>query len=190
LEKQALKAIGSFSTADLVDAYGGRVRSCAIQFRNYGKLNHFYGPVRTISTLEDNLLIRRTLAEAGRGAVLVVSGGGSLRCALLGDLLASLGQGNGWTGLVVWGAVRDVAALRDLGIGIKALGSNPWKSSKLGTGSVDVPIDIGDFRLNPGEWLYSDEDGLVVSDARLALENSNRGRTRSASRRFRFRPRP
>jgi regulator of ribonuclease activity A len=162
--------MGNFSTADLVDEFVERVRSCAVQFKNYGKVKRFYGPIRTINTLEDNQLIRRTLAEAGRGAVLVVSGGGSLRCALMGDSLASLAQASGWAGIVIWGAVRDVESLKDIDIGIKALGSNPWKSGKAGTGTVDAAVDIAGFRLKPGEWLYSDEDGIVVSEGRLPIE--------------------
>jgi regulator of ribonuclease activity A len=162
--------MGNFSTADLVDEFAERVRSCEVQFKNYGKLKRFFGPIRTINTFEDNYLIRRTLAEAGRGAVLVVSGGGSLRCALMGDSLASMAQANGWAGIVIWGAVRDVKSLKNLNIGIKALGSNPWKSGKVGTGTVDSAVDIADFRLKPGEWLYSDEDGIVVSQGRLPIE--------------------
>jgi regulator of ribonuclease activity A len=162
--------MGNISTADLVDAFVGRLRSCEIQFKNYGKLKRFCGPIRTIETLEDNLLIRRTLAEAGRNSVLVVGGGGSLRCALLGDSLASLAQANGWAGIIIWGAVRDVESLKNLEIGIRALGTNPWKSGKAGTGMVDVALDIAGFRLKPGEWLYSDEDGIVVSDGHLSIE--------------------
>ena len=162
--------MGNFSTADLVDAFAGRLRSCAIQLKNYGKLKRVCGPIRTIETLEDNLLIRHTLADAGRGSVLVVSGRGSLRCALLGDSLASMAQANGWAGIIIWGAVRDVETLQNLDIGIKALGSNPWKSGKAGTGTVDLTVDIADFRVKPGEWLYSDEDGIVVSDGRLPIE--------------------
>jgi regulator of ribonuclease activity A len=162
--------MGTFSTADLVDAFAGRLRSCPIQFKNYGKVKRFFGPIRTIETLEDNLLIRHTLADAGRGSVLVVSGRGSLRCALLGDSLASMAQANGWAGIIIWGAVRDVETLQNLDIGIKALGSNPWKSGKAGTGTVDLTVDIADFRVKPGEWLYSDEDGIVVSDGRLPIE--------------------
>jgi regulator of ribonuclease activity A len=99
--------------------------------------------------------------------VLVVDGGGSLRSALVGDFIAGLCQKNGWAGLVLWGAVRDTVALGSLDIGIKALGSNPWRSGKNGTGQVDVPVSFGGVEFRPGNWLYSDEDGILVSSRRL-----------------------
>src|SRR6201995_4069042 len=120
----------SFATADLVDAHADVVRSCEVQFRQYGKRLRFHGPVRTMKCLGDNALIKQTLGTPGNGAVLVVDGGASLRSALVGDLIAGLGQKNGWSGLVLNGAVRDTRALGTLAIGIKALGSNPWRSAK------------------------------------------------------------
>jgi regulator of ribonuclease activity A len=123
--------------------------------------------VRTLQTLEDNALIKQTLSTAGDGAVLVIDGGGSLRCALVGDIIAGLGQKNGWGGLVIWGAVRDTVALGGLDLGVKALGSNPLRSSKKGTGQLDVAISFGGVEFRPGNWLYSDEDGILVSDRRL-----------------------
>jgi regulator of ribonuclease activity A len=157
----------NYSTADLVDAHGDIVKSCEVQFRQYGGRSRFHGPVRTIKTLEDNALIKQTLSTAGEGAVLVIDGSASLRTALVGDLIAGLGQKNGWTGLVIWGAVRDTAALGGLDLGLKALGSNPSKSSKKGTGQVDVPVTFGGVEFRPGNWLYSDEDGILVSDRKL-----------------------
>jgi len=112
-------------------------------------------------------LLKQALSTAGDGAVLVVDGGGSLRSALVGDIIAGLGQKNGWAGLVIWGVVRDTVALGSLDIGIKALGSNPWRSSKNGTGQVDVPVSFGGVEFRPGHWLYSDEDGILVSSRRL-----------------------
>jgi len=155
------------STADLVDAHGPSLRSCEVQFRQYGGRVRFCGPVRTVRTFEDNALIKQVLSTPGDGAVLVVDGGGSLRCALVGDLIASLAQKNRWAGLVIWGAVRDTAALAGLDLGLKALGSNPWKSSKSGSGLADVPVSLGGVTFSPGDWLYSDEDGIVVSTSRL-----------------------
>jgi regulator of ribonuclease activity A len=118
-------------------------------------------------TFEDNGLIKKTLSGSGDGAVLVIDGAESLRCALVGDVIAGLGEKNGWAGLVISGAVRDTVALRKLQIGIKALGSNPWRSGKTGAGRLDVPISLGGIELRPGNWLYSDEDGLIVSDQRV-----------------------
>ena len=157
----------NFATADLVDAHSDAVKSCEAQFRQYGGRIRFHGSIRTIKSTEDNALVKQTLSTPGDGAVLVIDGAASLRCALVGDLIAGLGQKNGWSGLVIWGAVRDTVALANLDIGIKALGSNPWKSSKNGTGQVDVPVSFGGVEFRPGYWLYSDEDGILVSSRRL-----------------------
>ena len=154
-------------TSDLVDAHGPALRSCEVQFRQYGGRPRFHGPVRTVKTFEDNALVKQVLSTPGDGAVLVVDGGGSLRCDLVGDVIARLGQQNGWAGLVIWGAVRDTAALARLDLGVKALGSNPWKGGKAGSGLVDVPLSFGGLTVRPGDWLYSDEDGIVVSTNRL-----------------------
>ena len=155
-------------TADLVDAHETEVMSCTVQFRSYGGRERFCGPVRTLKTMEDNLLIRQLLSQEGYGSILVVDGAGSLRSALVGDLIAQRAQDQGWAGLVIWGAVRDVVALSALSIGIKAVGSNPRKSTKSGSGEVDVPVYFGDVQFRPGQWLYSDEDGLIVANQKLA----------------------
>jgi regulator of ribonuclease activity A len=157
----------SFATADLVDAHSDVVQSCEAQFRQYGGRVRFHGPIRTIKSTEDNALVKQTLATAGNGAVLVIDGAASLRCALVGDLMAGAAEKNGWAGLVIWGAVRDTVALAGLNVGIKALGSNPWRSSKNGTGQVDVPVSFGGVEFRPGSWLYSDEDGILVSPRKL-----------------------
>jgi regulator of ribonuclease activity A len=157
----------SFATADLVDAHSDVVQSCEAQFRQYGGRVRFHGQIRTIKSTEDNGLVKQTLATAGYGAVLVIDGAASLRCALVGDLMAGAAEKNGWAGLVIWGAVRDTVALAGLDVGIKALGSNPWRSSKNGTGQVDVPVSFGGVEFRPGSWLYSDEDGILVSPKKL-----------------------
>lgn len=157
----------AFLTADLVDEYSDVLRCCDIQFRDYGGRTRFHGPVRTLKLFEDNALLKQTLSGPGDGAVLVVDGSGSLRCSLLGDYLASLGARNGWSGMVVWAAVRDTVALRELDFGLKALGSNPWRSRKTGAGMRDVPVRFGGVVFRPGNWLYADEDGIVVSDQAL-----------------------
>lgn len=154
-------------TADLVDAHESTLRCCELQFRQYGGLARFGGPVRTIKCFEDNTLIKQALSSPGEGAVLVVDGGGSLRTSLLGDYMAGVGVKNGWIGLIISGAVRDVVALSQLPIGIKALGSNPLRSTKTGSGWRDVPVSFGGIVLRPDDWLYSDEDGIVVSEQRL-----------------------
>jgi len=155
------------ATADLIDQHGDALESCDLQLRQFGGRSRFSGRIRTVRCHQDNVLIRQVLSEPGDGQVLVVDGGGSLHTSLVGDVVAGLAQGNGWTGLVVHGAVRDVVALAGLDIGIKALGSNPRKSAKEGVGEIDVPVAFGGVRFEPGAHLYSDEDGIVVASTAL-----------------------
>ena len=155
------------NTADLIDQHGDLLLSCETQFRQYGGRRHFHGSVRTIRTREDNALIKKLLGEPGAGAVLVVDGGGSLRTALLGDMIANSARANGWAGVILHGAVRDTVALGQIDLGIKALGSNPRKSAKAMTGEMDVPVTFGGVTFAPGHWVYSDDDGVVVSPRQL-----------------------
>jgi regulator of ribonuclease activity A len=157
----------NLSTADLVDAHGDQVRSCTVPFRQFGARTRFMGRVRTLKTFEDNALIKQTLSAPGAGAVLVIDGYASLRCALVGDIIAGLAVENGWSGLIIWGVVRDSVALGSLELGVKALGTNPWKSAKQGGGALDVPVSFGGVEFRPGEWVYSDEDGILVSERAL-----------------------
>ena len=152
-----------FVTADLVDAYADRVQGCTIQFRQFGGQRAFHGPIRTVRTFEDNALVRAVLSTAGDGAVLEVDGGGSLRVALVGDMIAALAVAHDWSGLVIHGAVRDSVALAQLEVGIKALGTNPLKSGKQSVGEIDVPVTFGGATFAPGAMLYSDDDGILVS---------------------------
>jgi regulator of ribonuclease activity A len=122
----------------------------------------FSGPIATVRCFEDNVLVKQRVAEPGGGRVLVVDAGASLRCALVGDNVAGLALANGWAGLVVNGCVRDVEALAQLAIGIKALGTNPRPSAKTGEGELDVPVSFGGARFEPGALLASDDDGIVV----------------------------
>lgn len=149
-------------TADLVDDIGDSVRSCDLQFRQFGGLTEFAGPISTVRCHQDNALLKSVLSEPGGGRVLVVDGGGSLHTALVGDVIAELARANGWAGLLIHGAVRDAATLRTLQIGIKALGTNPRKSSKTGSGERDVVIALGGVEFRPGEIAFSDDDGIVV----------------------------
>ena len=165
----------SRATADLVDAYGPEVRVCDIQFRQFGGRRIFCGSVRTVSCHEDNSLLRDLLRTPGRGGVLVVDGGGSLRTALVGDLIAGAAQANGWAGLVVHGAVRDSAALRGLDLGLKALGTIPRKSGKTGAGTLDVPVTFGHVTFQPGDMLHADDDGIVLLPAATGAASGRRG---------------
>jgi regulator of ribonuclease activity A len=156
-----------FTTAGLVDDFENELQSCETQFRQYGAREAFAGPIATVRCFRDNALVKRVLATAGQGRVLVVDGGGSLASALMGDLIAASAVEHGWAGVVINGAVRDVSTLRTLDLGIKALGSNPRKSAKSGAGDVDVPVRFGDVEFRPDAWLYSDADGIVVAARRL-----------------------
>lgn len=149
-------------TADLVDEIGPDVRSCDLQLRQYGGREQFAGPITTVRCFEDNALLKSVLSEPGDGGVLVIDGGGSLHTALVGDVIAELGRANGWSGLIVNGAVRDAATLRTLDIGIKALGTNPRKSTKTGRGERDEAVEFGGVVFAPGHIAHSDDDGIVV----------------------------
>lgn len=153
-------------TADLIDLFGPELESCEMQLRSFGR-RRLCGAIRTVRCLEDNALVAMALAEPGAGEVLVVEGEGSLRTALLGDRLAARGMANGWAGVVIHGAIRDSVAVDRLDFSVKALGTNPARSSKKGLGERDVPVSFGGVTFTPGHWLYSDEDGIVVASRRL-----------------------
>lgn len=150
------------STADLWDEQGHLLDSASLPWRHYGGRRWFSGPASTVRCHRDNALVKAALAEPGAGRVLVVDGGGSIESALLGDLIAGSAVANGWSGVVVHGAVRDVDALAGLPLGVVALGSNPRKSAKDGVGERDVPVQFGGARFTPGQHVWVDADGVVV----------------------------
>ena len=150
------------STSDVWDAHAGEAIACEVQFRQFGGATAFSGAIATVRCLDDNVLVKQRVAEPGRGRVLVVDGGGSFHCALVGDKVAGRALESGWSGLVINGCVRDVEALAGLAIGIKALGSNPRASGKSGAGEIDVPVSFGGATFTPGATLYADADGIVV----------------------------
>jgi regulator of ribonuclease activity A len=161
-----------FQTADLLDqneeaARAGRVRVVEPMFRHYGGRRRFCGTISTLKVFEDNSLVRKALETAGNGRVLVIDGGGSKRCALVGDQIAQLGVKNGWAGIVVFGCIRDSAAMAGMDIGLRALDTHPLKSIKKGAGDADIPVSFGGVSFAPGEQLYADEDGIVVAPAPL-----------------------
>ena len=160
------------ATADVLDKFGDGVAVCLLPFRSFGRTT-FWGQIATIRCFEDNVLVRRCLEEPGEGRVLVVDGGGSNRCALLGDAIGKLALDRGWSGVVVNGFVRDSAALNSLALGVKALGTNPRPSRKEGAGAMGVPLEFGGALFSPGALLYADEDGVVVvADARNGTVSS------------------
>jgi regulator of ribonuclease activity A len=152
----------TFATADLCDELGPRARVAEPLFRDFGGERSFHGPVATVRVFEDNVLVREALGKAGRGRVLVVDGAGSVRCALVGDMLARLAHENGWAGLVVNGAIRDSDEISSVPIGLKALATSPRRSEKRGEGERDVPISFAGVTFEPGQPLYADPDGIVV----------------------------
>lgn len=157
----------AFATADLCDVHAEKVRVLQPVFRDYGGTPTFWGPCSTVQTLDDNTLVRAALEEPGEGRVLLVDGGGSLQCALVGDRLGQLAMDNGWAGLVVFGCIRDAATLKTMSIGLKALNTHPRKSQKSGRGRRDVSVNLAGALIHPGEILYSDADGILVSGTRL-----------------------
>jgi regulator of ribonuclease activity A len=156
-----------FTTADLYDQHDDGVQVALPLFADFGGRLQFHGSIRTVKLFEDNSLVRAALAEPGHGGVLVVDGGESLRCALLGDMLARLGYDNDWSGIIVSGCIRDSAVIATIDIGVKAIGTNPRKSVKLGAGQRDIPVTFAGVTFSPGEYLYADEDGILVSKRSL-----------------------
>ena len=156
----------AFSTPDLSDDHD-EPRAIELQFRSFGRRHQFYGQVVTIKCHEDNSLVKACVGEAGLGRVIVVDGGGSLRRALLGDMLAEKAAQNGWAGLVINGVVRDVDEIAEIDLGVKALGCCPIKTDKLGAGQRDIALHIGGVAISPGQYIYADNNGVIVSDVPL-----------------------
>jgi regulator of ribonuclease activity A len=156
----------NFRTTDLLDSYP-ELEACDAGLGHYGGVRRFSGEVVTVRCFEDNSLVREILRTPGQGRVLVVDGGASRRCALLGDQLAAAGQGNDWAGVVVAGCVRDTAALASIAIGVMALGVQPRRSEKRDQGVKGARVQILGARVRPGDFAYADEDGVVFSQHRL-----------------------
>ncbi|WP_174733659.1 ribonuclease E activity regulator RraA [Mesobacillus harenae] len=157
----------SFKTADLCDDFSGELAICMLEFKSLGKKNLFSGPIATVKVFEDNVLVREALETVPEGSVLVVDGGGSKRCALLGDRLGEIAVERKLAGVVINGCVRDTAELAELNVGIFAIGSNPLKSIKQGKGERDITVSFGEIDWTPGHYAYCDEDGVVVASRNL-----------------------
>jgi regulator of ribonuclease activity A len=155
-------------TADLYDQYGDVLQVAAPLFRNFGRRGSFHGPVATVKVFEDNSLVRNLLENPGNGRVLVVDGGGSLRCALVGDKLAKLAIGNGWAGIIVNGCIRDSREINGMDVGVKAVAVHPARSAKRGEGQQEVAVRFAGVDFEPGFHVYADADGIVVSEKDLA----------------------
>jgi regulator of ribonuclease activity A len=159
----------TFRTSDLCDLNEGNqhLQIGDPIFRSFGGKPRFSGPITTVKVFEDNVLIQTVLQEQGAGRVLVVDGGGSHRCALLGGNLSKLASDNGWAGIIVYGCIRDSLEISNVPIGIRALHTHPLKSHKRGTGDRDVLITFAGINFRSGHYVYADEDGLLVSESAL-----------------------
>jgi regulator of ribonuclease activity A len=157
----------TFKTADLCDAFSAELQIAAPIFQRFGGRASFCGPASTVKCFEDNSRVKEAVGEAGNGRVLVVDAGGSLRCAVLGDLLAKQALDNGWSGVVVHGCIRDAADMAEFNLGVIALASMPLRSDRKSEGQRDIPIQIPGARIKPGDWVYADEDGMVIAGRKL-----------------------
>ncbi|KAI9095060.1 hypothetical protein K1719_026524 [Acacia pycnantha] len=166
--------MASLATADICDSNGkhvptGELRVLQPIFQSYGQRRAFSGPIVTLKVFEDNVLVRELLETKGEGRVLVVDGGGSIRCALVGGNLGQIAQNNGWAGIVVNGCIRDVDEINGCDIGVRALATHPLKSNKKRTGEMHVSVYIAGALIHEGEWLYADNDGIIVSKQELSV---------------------
>jgi regulator of ribonuclease activity A len=160
----------SYSVPDICDDFIDEISVLEPLFSNFGGKRRFSGEVVTIKCFEDNSLIRDAVRSEGRGRVLVVDGGGSLRRALLGDMLAASAAENGWQGLLINGCVRDVEILETIDLGVKALNSHPVKTEKRGEGQRDINVTFAGATIRPGHYLYADANGAVVAVRNLEVE--------------------
>ena len=156
-----------YLTPDLCDRYPDLVRVVEPIFKNYGGKSSFGGQIVTIKCHEDNSVVKETAGTAGNGKIIVVDGGGSLRRALLGDLIAENAVQNGWEGFIIYGCIRDVDDISTMNLGVKALNTNPLKTEKKGIGDLNIPVSFGGVTFKPGEYVYADSNGIIVSSKPL-----------------------
>jgi len=161
----------SISTPDLCDEFAQQLKVLDSVFVNYGGVRSFYGEVVTIKCFEDNSLVKKLVGTSGEGRVIVMDGGGSLRRAILGDMLAEMAANNGWAGLVINGCIRDCVEISSTAVGVKALNTHPMKTEKRGLGDMNVAVSFAGQTIKPGDWLYSDDNGIVVSATELNLSS-------------------
>ena len=156
-----------WKTADLCDDFPSLTQIAAPLLQDYGGLTSFCGKIVIVQAFDDNTLVKEMLAKNGKGQVLVVDGGASTRCALVGDLLAQKGCDNSWSGIVVNGCIRDSEAISKIAIGVKAINTVPNKSSSKGMKNINIPVSFAGVMFHPNHYLYSDEDGIVLADQDL-----------------------
>lgn len=151
-------------TADLCDDFASELKVCTMEFRSYGKHKRFSGPIATVKVFEDNVFVKEALQTVPAGTVLVVDGGGSRRCALMGDRLGAIAEERQLAGVIINGCIRDAADIAEQEIGVMAIGTNPMKSIKVGKGQTNIPLQFGDIEWVPGHYVYADEDGIIVAE--------------------------
>ena len=156
-----------FNSNDLYDEHLECLQVAAPVFKNFGGRKKFFGQIATVKAFEDNTYIKQAFEEDGSGKVLVVDAGGSLRCAMMGDQVAALGKGHGWEGIIIYGCIRDSVAVGELDFGVKALATIPRKTIKRQQGIRDIPVHFAEVTFTPGHYVYSDEDGILVSPTAL-----------------------
>ncbi|WP_420477107.1 ribonuclease E activity regulator RraA [Noviherbaspirillum sp. ST9] len=162
----------TFATCDICDANEDKIAVGTLSvlppvFQKFGKRTAFSGQAATLKVFEDNVLVRSTLETPGNGRVLVVDGGGSLRCALVGGNLGVLAEKNGWAGIIVNGCIRDSEEINGCDIGVRALGTHPQRSIRKGVGDRELRVTIVGVAVNPGDWIYADADGVLVATQKL-----------------------
>ena len=156
-----------FNTNDLYDEHLENIQVAAPIFKSFGGRKKFYGQIRTVKAFEDNTYIKEAFKEDGTGKVLIVDGAGSLRCAMMGDQVAALGKKNSWEGIIIFGCIRDSLEVEKLDFGVKALATIPRKTIKRQQGVRDIPVHFADVCFSPEHYVYSDEDGILISNEPL-----------------------
>lgn len=166
--------VAKFVTCDILDDHPDQniqVMSPSIDghlFKSYGAIKSFAGEVITVKCFEDNSRVKELLATDGTGKVLVVDGGGSMRCALMGDMIAESAVKNHWNGVVIYGCIRDVDAIAELSLGVNALASIPLKSNRKGAGEVDLVLKFGGVTIHSGDFIYADNNGIIITKEKLS----------------------
>jgi len=162
------------STPDLCDQYENddlvEIQVLDSIFTSYGGCEQFFGQIVTIKCFEDNSLLKELAGTPGKGRVIVMDGGGSQRRAILGDMIATNAVNNGWAGLIINGCVRDVDELTTINIGVKALNTHPIKTDKRGIGDSNVAVTFAGQTIKPGQWVYADNNGVIVTDKELQFD--------------------
>ena len=154
-------------TPDLCDEYPDLVQVLTPMLQNFGGVDSFGGEIVTVKCFEDNSIVKEQVALPGQGKVMVEDGGGSMRNALLGDMLAEKAAENGWEGLIIYGCIRDVDVIRQTKLGVQAIATHPRKTEKRGIGDLNIPVTFGGITFVPGQYVYADNNGVIVAPTKL-----------------------